>query len=367
MITFLVVILLIYLCAYKPSISYNLPNDDDYMHIDKTRLINGLFIALVLISHIYNGINGTENQLCASDLFFEKNIVRKIGQLMVVPFFFFSGYGIMYSFDRKINYSTSIIKRFISLFLNFNIAISLYIALNIFIDKLLFISNFNIYSYIKTAIAWQNLGNQNWFIFATFSLYIFCIISFNLFKNYKRCLIKPTITLLTLIYIYIVGSHQSYVWIDTVLCFPAGMYFYCYRAKFDTILRNIKFPKWILGIALILFSQAARFFTLQFRIDNKLDFISAFGTNIVSIIFAFGILLLFSCIKWRKKPTILIWMGGVGLFPIYMLHMLPIIILTNYKLHTNAPNICIFLIVAITLLLSLIMSKVFSKVSSKIK
>lgn len=286
---------------------------------------------------------------------------------MVVPFFFFSGYGIMYSFDRKKNYSTSIIKRFISLFVNFNIAVLLYIVLSIFINKSLFISNFDINLYIKTAIAWQNIGNQNWFIFATFSLYTFCIISFNLFKNNNRHLVKPTITILTLIYIYIVGFHKSYVWIDTVLCFPAGMYFYCHRKKIDIILRNIKFPKWIIGIAFILFSQAARIFALQFRVDSKLDFIPALGTNIVSIIFAVGILLLFSSIKWGKKPTIPIWMGGVGLFPIYILHMLPIIILRNYKLHTSAPNICIFLIVAITLFLSLIMSKVFSKVSSKIK
>lgn len=365
MITLIIIILLIYTCSCKPFISRNFVNEVDYMHIDRTRFINGVFIVLVLISHIYISLNGAGNQLCSSDIFFEKHIVRKIGQLMVVPFFFFSGYGIMYSFDRKPNYSTSIAKRFICLLLNFNIAIILYIGLNICMDKS-FISNFNLGAYFKTVIAWENCGNQNWFIFAIFSLYSFCVISFNLFKN-KRHLIKPAIVLFTLVYIYILGHHKSYVWIDTVLCFPAGMYLYCHRQKLDNILQNIKFPKWILGISFILFSQAARYFALQFRADNQLDFLPALGTNIVSIIFACGVLLLFSCVKWQKKPTFLIWMGGEGLFPIYIIHMLPIILLNNYKLNTISPNTYIFLIIAITLFLSLLMSKVFNKVSCLIR
>ena len=334
------------------------------MSIDNTRLINGLFIIIVVSSHTYICFHGLEYKLCATDIFYKNYVVSKIGQLMVTSFFFFSGYGIMLSYDKKENYSKVIFKRLIKLFINFNIAILPYIVLNLLINKSDFINNITFRKVIGSALAWDTYGNQNWFIFATFSLYLFCGTAFNLLKTRKKHIIVGLITFFTCIYIYAVGISKPYYWIDTILCFPAGMYFYLIRSKFENLIHKAKIPTWSIGLLLILSSQAARYFALHFRINGfLLDFLPAIIINIISITLAIGIMCCFSSITWKKMPKIAIWMGGTGLFPIYIMHNLPMIFLQHFNIHHIAPNLFIFIIIATTALLSYAMSLLFGKLS----
>lgn len=94
---------LILLCLYK--ISFAVPRClsdgnnyfSDYLSLEKTTSIKGIFILLILFSH------------CANSLVLKDNIFNSaysvfmniMGQSVVVMFLFYSGYGVMLSAVRK--------------------------------------------------------------------------------------------------------------------------------------------------------------------------------------------------------------------------------------------------------------------------
>ena len=78
------------LCIYRLKFSGK-NYFDDYLSREKTAAINGIFVLLVFYRH-YSGYADTlggkyDNLTIALDAF--------MGQMIVVPFLFFSGYGIM--------------------------------------------------------------------------------------------------------------------------------------------------------------------------------------------------------------------------------------------------------------------------------
>lgn len=90
------------------GIKFNKINDidDEAMSHDRTLMINGFFVALVLFSH-FNSYVTYINQF---DQIYLK-IFLKIGQLMVTTFLFYSGYGIFESIKNKPNYIDHFLKK----------------------------------------------------------------------------------------------------------------------------------------------------------------------------------------------------------------------------------------------------------------
>lgn len=362
MITALLIFLLIYVLVCRPYLHYSLRNTPSYTELSNTRLINGFFIILVVLSHLFHHTPGIKEHLCFTDSFFLNNVVGKIGQLMVAPFFFFSGYGIASSFDHKPNYKFTLRKRLCRIFINFNLAVICYIALSYYFDSSKFIANFDWTHLFLSCIALESWGNQNWFIFITFCLYVFTITSCVFKSSHLRLL---SVLILTLVAIRITTFHKPYFWVDTVLCFPAGMFFYQKQELTERFLQKTKVPVWGIGLLLILIAQFTRYLCLGFKVNAKLSFSSALLINFPSIIFAFGILLLFGCISWKQQPKFMTLIGGYLLFPIYIFHMLPILLFSHINLQREAPNVYILFVILSTAILSYFSIYIF-KLTSKL-
>lgn len=94
MVVLLFLFLLVCFFASGPSLHAQI-SPDNWLSRERTSFVNGFFICLVFLSHtvVYDVPYGeTESWLVA----------RVIpGQLIVTSFFFFSGYGIMYSIRAK--------------------------------------------------------------------------------------------------------------------------------------------------------------------------------------------------------------------------------------------------------------------------
>ena len=74
----------------------------DYMGMDQTTAIKGIFAVLIVLSHM--------NSYLQAGGFLDgyyRRILWMIGQLMVTVFFFYSGYGIFCSWQRKPEYAKS--------------------------------------------------------------------------------------------------------------------------------------------------------------------------------------------------------------------------------------------------------------------
>lgn len=98
----------------------------------KTTTIKGIFIVLVFFSH-FNSYVMYSNTL---DNVYVK-IIGYVGQAMVAPFLFYSGYGVMEQITKKGNsYIKSIpIKRFLVTMIKFDLAVFLFYIINIFLNN----------------------------------------------------------------------------------------------------------------------------------------------------------------------------------------------------------------------------------------
>ena len=220
--------LLIIIYLYKTKFYINKFNDD-YLKINNTTTLNGLFIVLVFFSHFFS-YYPAEIKI---DIYLYK-IISYIGQLMVTSFLFFSGYGIFESIKNKKNYiDTFIKKRFIPTYMNFVICVLLFVIVNIIIKNSITLNNF-----LLSLIGYSNIGNSNWYMFSIFILYIITYISFKFFKNHKKSLIL--LSIFSCAYIIIISFSKESFWYNTLLCYPFGLWYSYFKERIDKLLSNNK-------------------------------------------------------------------------------------------------------------------------------
>ena len=145
---------------------------NDYMDINTTNSIKGIFVWLIIFHHKTEYINHKK--------YLYLNITRNLGQKIVSMFLFYSGYGIYESLKKKgkVYIITLPIKAFI-LFVKFQIILLFFLLTNIFIFK----HKISIKLYLLSVIFKSSLGNSNWFAFTIIILYIYTYISFIFIKN----------------------------------------------------------------------------------------------------------------------------------------------------------------------------------------
>ena len=149
----------------------------DYISREQTQCINGFFVLIVFLRHIKGYI-----ELGAFDRVFSK-VDSWTGQLIVVPFLFFSGYGIMLSISKKGKpYVNSVMtKRFVKVWAHFALAVCLFVVVNLVLGK-----HHTPKKIILSLIGWDGIGNSNWYIFDTLVLYTLTFISFRPFIKKKK-------------------------------------------------------------------------------------------------------------------------------------------------------------------------------------
>lgn len=141
---------------------------EDYMSPRATNAIKGIFAVVILFSHMKGYITLSDNPADGSFAM----ILSHIGQLMVAPYLFYSGYGILESMKRKADYfDTYPRKRLLKTLVHFDLAVLCYLVLMTTIGT--YYPNVN---YVTCWIGWESIGNSNWFIFDILALY--CIVYF---------------------------------------------------------------------------------------------------------------------------------------------------------------------------------------------
>lgn len=135
---------------------------DNYLSMDTTNMIKGIFIILVFIKHAtpYVINAGWQPEGIMGDIFYFVN--NNVGQWIVAMFLFYSGYGIMESIKRKgKDYVRQIPqKRFLSVLINFDIAVVIFIVVDLLLKKTLTVKQC-----LLSFTGWESVGNSNWYIF----------------------------------------------------------------------------------------------------------------------------------------------------------------------------------------------------------
>ena len=149
--------------------------NDNYCNIKQTNAVKGICIGLVFLSHS-NGYLQFGNTIFD---FLYSLPFRILGQLMVVMFLFYSGYGIAVQYQKKGDCYLQhfFYKRIVKTELHFFIGVFLFLILN----TMLGIQN-SLYDTVFSFIGWTTIGNSNWYIFDILLLYLVSLLSFSICK-----------------------------------------------------------------------------------------------------------------------------------------------------------------------------------------
>ena len=128
----------------------------DNMSPQTTTAVNGIFTVLVFMCHIIN--TSTYQYGGLADKIFRDYL--NIGQLVVVTFLFFSGYGIAESLRKKPGYAKKMpYYRIFRVWLNFSAALLLWLIFDLIRGTAL-----NAKMILLSFTGWESLGNSNWFM-----------------------------------------------------------------------------------------------------------------------------------------------------------------------------------------------------------
>lgn len=219
-------------------VGLRLRKDGSHLSPEQTGTVNGFFVLLVFLRHTVDYMD-----FGAWDSIFVF-VNKRLDQLIVAPFLFYSGYGVCCSIQKKgQRYVNQLPKnRFLKVWLHFALAVLLYHVLAIAMDK--------DYSPLRIALSytgWDSIGNSNWYIFATLFMYLATWLSFTVFRK-NRNLAAATLTALAVGYILVMRRLKGLWWYDTALVYPAGVLYGLYGPHLEKWLRKPLRPLALVGM-----------------------------------------------------------------------------------------------------------------------
>lgn len=314
----------------------------DYMSIDKTMAIKGIFIIIVFFSHFNSYVDFTSSYDLAYD-----SVYSQIGQRMVTLFMFYSGYGVMEAISKKkMSYIHKIpVTRVLATLFKFDIAVLCYTVLNIIINK--GTSELTAKRFILSLLGWDSIGNSNWYIFAILICYIATFIGFEIFRD-KLKHIPSAVAVTGLLLAYVILLHFNELrptrYYNTVLCYPLGIFYSLYRDKFERLINKSN----TLWAVLFVGSVIAAKITYDHRNDRFFIYeLSMFAFVAAVVLFTMH------CSLNNK----ILRFCGQHLFGIYIMQRIPMIVFQ--KLGLDDFNIYIYFIVclAATILIAYLFDK----------
>lgn len=300
---FLIIIVLIGL-RYK---KYN----TNYISVQQTNSIKGIFIWLVFMGHILPYIT----KVFPFESFLDITASRVVGylqQLVVVPFIFYSGYGVMNSIKNKgIKYVDLMPRtRLLNTILNFGVAVLCFIILNLILSI-----QMDFKQIMLSFVCWESVGNSNWYIFTICFCYFTSYLSCKYFGYSKISLFL--ISLILFLYVLVMPYLKDNWWYDTCLAYSAGSVYCYYKNRFEYYM-NSKY--------LCCFCFLCGIFIISYIVTIKSPIAKPLFMNICSIFFSLFMVIL--SMKFQLSSRVLEW-SGKNLFPLYIYQRIPMILFST--------------------------------------
>lgn len=306
------------------------------MSLNATNAIKGIFAVIILYSHMRQYLDLTNTIFNNSYV----AILKYIGQMMVTMYLFYSGYGLMESVKKKPNYKNSFLKkRVLKILLHFDIAVVLYIILQLLLGK-----QYPLQIYLGSMIGWVSVGNSTWFIFDILVLYLFYFIALcikewitqrNSINNSGIVVLISVSLLCVVLWLILYLTKGKPWWYNNIMVFPLGILYSLYKNKLEDLVTKrgggYYYAFFILTISLITWREIVG--------------IDIFG--ICTSLFALWVVLLSMKVKFDNK--ILQWLGTLA-FSIYILQRLPMIVLSELGINQNALIFSLIIISSVLLI-----------------
>ena len=316
----------------------------DYCSPKNTSTANAVFSVLIFISH---GVTYIDMNNSLDDAYL--GIKTFLAQGVVVTYLFYSGFGIMESIKKKgYNYVKRMpIDRFFKLWYQFALMLCLFIITNLFMKK-----NFSITDNLLAFTGFTSIGNDNWYLFVTFALYIIVFISFIICRKHHNFAIIGVFVLTCAFILFEIKLELPRRYFDTILCFPLGMLY----SQLKPIIDKIVMKNDILWIVITTAVFTVCMFGSQNR-DEHLIFRMLFMCSA-------PIFITLLMMKIQCRSTILDWFGN-HIFSFFMLQRIPMRLL-EYLGFNHSPYLFICLAFFGTVFLSTIVDEIIAKLDKVI-
>lgn len=190
-------------------------------------------------------------------------------------------------------------------------------------------------------------------MFAIFTLYIITYISFKIFRN-KKFLAITCVSILSLIYVYVMSKIKENWWSDTYLCFVFGMWYSYFAQWINGILKKCKSYHYYILLTVVMISYI---FVAQYRYRRIMAF------NLAAIMFCLLIVVMMMKISFESK--VLSWFGK-NLFWIYILQRIPMLFFKYTGLNNSHKYIYLYVCAIATVLLTIGIARIADIAKQKI-
>ena len=312
----------------------------DALGREQTAALNGFFVLLVFLSHAF-GYLSPAGPLDAAYAFAK----TQLGQLIVAPFLFFSGYGILLSISQKGKaYLRAFpLRRFGRVLFHAELAVLLFWICNFFLRAH--------YGAKRTLLAftfWEGIGNSNWYLFVVLALYVLVFVSFWFLWNRPipaaAILTGLTVGLGCLLFY---AGKEDY-WYNTLAAFPLGMWFALGKDRLLSFLQKSPLRRWLFTAAAILVFGAG--ILLRGR-----------GLVFYTICEAGFLLCVVAALLILRFDNPLLRFFGRHVFSIFILQRIPMRVLAHLGLATNR-----WLFVSLSCALTLLLAVGFDCLTQKL-
>ncbi len=285
---------------------------ENYISKEQTGSFKGIFAMLIFFSHI-----APHTSVISSDALIDKlywGLFQLMGQMVVVIFLFYSGYGIMESIKNKPGYMKGFFKkRIVKIFIEYNIATLVYAVVRACMGQV-----FPWKHYLLSLIGLQTVANihanGNWFIFGILTLYLATMLLSHLLtyvfwlkeKKYQVTLTVYVVAMNILMIYLLMRSSRSDHWFNTLFAYSFGMIYSLCRESFEKAMRK---TQWYL---LTLIAVCGCMGVIVLFDLNNIVFYSAMGC-------LFSLLLVLISMHIRIQNSVLIWLGKLS-FSNYIIH-----------------------------------------------
>lgn len=295
---------------------------EDYLDKDQTDTFKGIFALLILFSHLraHISLDGRLDSLY-------NQLFILLGQITVVPFLFYSGYGILQGVRKKEGYVKTFFRnRILKFLIGYNI-----VAVTIGVIWYCIGKTYPWENYLLAWCGWKTVGGTIsdggglWYIFVLLVLYLITYAVLQIFgrlrqKDEKQYLRMTVITVFVLsagfmaVLTFVKSSSEDY-WYNTLMAYPFGMVYAICKNRLDFIMR--KTWVWLCSIGAVLIGVGAIF---------VLGLKDAVSYSVMGFLFMTFICLL--TMRVRMVNPVLKWIGGLS-FGIYILQR-PIMMLFEH-------------------------------------
>jgi len=333
---------IIFLLAFKNlKFRFSVPHDA-YLSQETAKQVRGLFTILIFFSHYVSYF--TKHNIGKYDSIY-MDIRVHLDQAIVVPYLFYSGYGMTVSFLKKgRTYIKSVIRyRIPRVFLSMVAAVTLFLILKIFRGE-----EINRHQILMSYIFWDSLGNSNWYIFGILGEYFIFFIAFLLGKNTSKGSLfsrLTTITVMTCAFVlWIKSQGKESWWYNTLIMFPVG----CWYAVFAKRIGRAVQQSHTTYLKTVIMLSISYCFTFFYR-SQGLIWYSLW-------IIAFMGLVLLITMKFEFNSSVFRFFGS-HVFSTYILQRIPMIILTWIGWMNNMPYLSFWIALLCTCLIAVVFDK----------